>query len=364
MKRILHIGMSGNLGGIEQFIYNIYQVIDKTKIQFDFLVFMEDRIAYEDEIVNLGGVIHRINCSRKKNPFRFYRELDTFFQHQRQYSAVHVHVNTLSFIAPIKFAEKYNNKIIFHSHSAYRNKMNHTLFFHSINRFFLNLNHYEKFACSELAAQSMFGQQVKVINNGIDTNKFSFCQLTRNKRREELNIEDKFVVGHIGRFGLPKNHTFLIDIFSEIYKKNSLAVLLLVGEGELSSQIKEKVTNLGLGNHVHFLGKRTDISELLCSMDVFLFPSLFEGLGMVLVEAQASGLPCFTSAKVVPEEVKLTDLVEFVSLEDSAKIWAEKVLAYQSGYERRNRQEEIEDAGYDVGATVKVLEEVYCNIST
>ena len=199
----------------------------------------------------------------------------------------------------------------------------------------------------------------KVINNAIDTDLYTYNKEKSLEVRRKLGIEGKFVVGHVGRFNYPKNHKFIVDVFDEVQKMEPDSVLMLVGDGDLRGEIEDKVKALGLVDKVKFMGVRSDVNELMQAMDVFLFPSLYEGLPVTMVEAQASGLKCIISDKV-PTECALTDNVQVVKLGDSPKIWANQVLEYKN-YERRNTKPDIEKANFDIKANAKWLQEFYLN---
>lgn len=200
----------------------------------------------------------------------------------------------------------------------------------------------------------------KIIKNGIDVEKYIFKESVRKRIRTALGFEDKLVVGHIGSFSHPKNHKLLIEIFRQIQKHSHNSILLLIGDGELRPKIERIVIELGLTESVIFTGVRSDIPELLQAMDVLVFPSLFEGLPVTLVEAQAAGLKII-AADTITKEVALTDLVRFISLKQPASYWADNVLYYINGYERRNTFYEICKADYDVEKNSKWLEEFYIN---
>lgn len=358
-KRILHI-TTMNRAGQETFIMNLYRHIDTKKLQFDFLMYTLDECDYDAEIKELGGMIYKI-------PFRNNRYIHnmaiilSFLKSHSEYDTVHIHTDHarsafsvfLCRIAGVK-------RIIVHSHNSNSN----TRYLHFLCRPFLRFFSTDYCACSKAAAQWMFGYKliakgkVNIINNAIDTKKFVFNERIRDKNRKELKIDNKLVIGHIGRFDYQKNHTFLIDIFKEIHVKNEDTVLMLVGKGELEANIRAKVERLGLSNSVIFSGIRTDIPDLLQMMDVFLFPSHFEGLGIVLVEAQATGLQCVIS-DVVPDEAVITDLVKKVSLKQPVTYWADRVLAFDNGYERKNICEKVINAGYDVKSIAKWFEDFY-----
>ena len=179
----------------------------------------------------------------------------------------------------------------------------------------------------------------------------------RNEIRQKLNIESKIVISNVGRFTTQKNHTFLIDIFNEIYKKNNNAVLMLIGNGEKEDEIKKKVEKLGIQNSVLFMGHRDDVNELMQAMDVFVMPSIYEGLPVVGIEAQAAGLPCFMSKDVITDEVKIAENVKFISLDDNAEKWADEILS--SDLTRKDNEIALKKAGYFIEDMVKELTEQY-----
>lgn len=363
MIRVLNYGMSPNLGGIEIFIMNNYRKIDRNKIQFDFLTFC-DEIAFQDEILRLGGNIHRLT-SRKENVLKNYLELKNFFKVHDEYDIIHYHINTCSYILPLKMVQgnlKYT--IIVHSHNEWKGNSIVTNFFHRINRSKIRKISNYRFACSEIAGKYMFGDNIdldknfRICPNSIDTKEFIFCSEKREEKRKELDLENEFVIGHVGRLSYQKNHEFILDIFNEVHKRNKDSRLVLAGDGELRSQIIAKVKNLQLEGVVHILGLRNDVDELMNAFDVFLLPSHFEGFGIVALEAQASGIRTIVS-DVVPKDIEITDLVEFVSLKNDAPYWANIVLKYQNGYERKNMFRIISKSNYDISKNVRWLEDFY-----
>lgn len=223
-------------------------------------------------------------------------------------------------------------------------------------------------ACTEHAGRWLFGNKtyndgkVYLLNNAIDLNKFKYDEKLRMKKRKEFNIDDNtLVIGHIGRFVAQKNHTFLIDIFNEIHKNEENSILLLAGQGPLIEEIENKVESLGLNDSVKFLGQRNDVNELYQAFDIFLLPSLYEGLGMVLIEAQAASCPCVCSTEV-PQIAKLTPLLEFVNLNDNIESWTKKVNSLLRN-ERRNCIQEIINNGYDINTETIKLEQKYLALS-
>lgn len=358
--RVLHVVTYMGRGGLETMIMNYYRNIDRNRVQFDFLVHRDFEADYDEEIKELGGRIYRLP---PLNPIskEYLSKLDNFFKEHKEYKIVHSHIDCMSAI-PLKYAKLNGVPIrIAHSHNSSQAKNLKyllKLFYKTkISKYANNL-----FACSNDAGRWMFGKSADftVLNNAIDTEKYLFNNNTAQKVRKELNIKnDSIVIGHVGRFESQKNHSFIIDIFAETLKKNSNSVLFLVGEGSLRKSIEEKVNSLGIKNNVIFAGLRTDVNELLQAMDVFLFPSLFEGFGIVALEAQASGLPCLISDKV-PIECKKTDLVYQMKLSDASDKWADKLVEL-SKIERKNTYEEIRESGFDIKANADKLEEFYLN---
>ncbi|MGG3497072.1 glycosyltransferase family 1 protein [Peribacillus simplex] len=350
--KILHIVSVMNLAGIESFLMNIYREIDRSKIQFDFLVTREEVGFYDKEILSLGGNIHNIPHVKKIGLKNFKKNVDVFFQENNEYSIVHCHMNTWAgFFLPIAKKNKIPIRIA-HSHIADFKINSNNIFqflYKKYNSLFIKRNSTHFFACSEKAGDWLFGEknrEVQIINNSIDAIKFSYNQNIANKLRKEFGIsKDTFVIGNIGRFNVQKNHIFLIDIFKEVFLKKPDSILCLIGEGELQDEIIAKVEKEGLSAHVKFLGVRSDINKLMMMFDTFLFPSLFEGFGIVALEAQAAGLKTIAS-DVLPIEVKITDYISFISLNQSSEFWASEVLKYSNGYNRRNTYNEILNAGF------------------
>ncbi|WP_121610103.1 glycosyltransferase family 1 protein [Mesobacillus foraminis] len=359
--RVLQVVTIMNRGGLETMLMNYYREIDRSKIQFDFMVNRLERGDYDDEIEGMGGRIYRMPPIRPGNYNSYFTLLDKFFEQHKEYKVVHAHINENS-----SFVLRSANKAgipcrVSHSHLAGL-PLDIKYPFRLYARLHLNKNANHFFACSDEAGEWLFGkefakkQDIRIFKNAINCNEFKFNQDIRNKVRKELNIENKFVIGHVGRFNPQKNHSFLLDIFYEVYKKNNNAILLLVGQGDLINETKRKVEKLNLNHAVIFLGMRTDIADLMQSMDLFLFPSLYEGLGVVLIEAQASGIKCITSTGT-PREADVTDSVEFLSLDLSAEDWAKQILETNSN--RNLDIQRIKDRGYDVESNIEWLSNFY-----
>lgn len=355
-------------GGIQTFVIENMKHMDKNKIQIDFLL-LDDGNKYEleDTLKQMGAKVYKLNGVWLKKPtdyFNYFNKIDKFFKEHNDYKVVHLHSSSKNFYV-LKAAKKYGIPVrIAHSHNiGFQTKSKLQIMIGNICKPLLKKYATGYFACSEIAGEWLFGKKeiknknVTVIHNAVDLEKFKFNQEVRDKLRNELNIADKLVIGHVGRFTNQKNHDFLIDIFNEVYKKNKNSVLMLIGVGEKEDEIKKKVRRLGLEECVIFLGFKNNVNEYMWTMDLFVFPSLFEGLGLVLIEAQATGMKCFTSKDVVPNNAKVTELLTFISLEDNLEKWVEKIV--NCNYERKVCDKEIEQKGYDIKNTAKQLQEFY-----
>lgn len=336
-------------GGVESVVMNYYRNIDRTSVQFDFICDSDSTDIPYEEIEKLGGRVFLVPPYQKILPYR--KALIKLFR-QNGYTLVHSHLNTLS-VFPLSAAKKAGIKIrIAHSHSTTSRKEFKRNIAKHILRPWTNLFATHYFCCSEKAGRWQFGNRaynkgkIFLLNNAIDLEKFRFNENLRKAKRSELGIsESTFVMGHMGRFMAQKNHSFLIDIFSEVSKKEADSVLLLAGQGPLVEEIKEKVQSLGLSEKVKFLGQRKDASELYQAMDVFVLPSLYEGLPVVLVEAQGAGLKCFTSDKVSYES-KISEDLKFLPLENSA-LWVEEILKVK-GIEKNDNFTVCTQNGYNI----------------
>lgn len=360
--RVLQVVTIMNRGGLETMLMNYYRQLDKSQIQFDFLVHRNERGDYDSEIEQLGGNIYRFESIKPGNYKKYFKQLDEFFKDNSMYRVVHSHINENSGFV-LRAAKKYGVPCrIAHSHLADL-KLDYKYPFRLYGRHHLIPNANYFFACSEQGGQWLFGNkvssdQINVMPNAIDLAEFEFKESLRQQMREALQLSDELVIGHVGRFNPQKNHTFLVDIFNELQKMHERSVLLLVGEGYLFDQVKQKVADLGLSHKVRFLGLRKDIAALMQAMDIFLFPSLFEGLPVVMVEAQAAGLRCITSTGVT-QETNITGVVEFIDLKQSPAEWAVQILS--RGYERQNYGELLTRKGYNSRQSVRILSDFYLN---
>lgn len=367
--RILNLFTIMNRGGAETMVMNYYRKIDKTKVQFDFLVHRQERGAYDDEIEAMGGRIFRMCPIFPQNFAKYKKMLKVFFDRHPEYKILHSHMSELGCFAFIE-AEKHGIKVkICHAHNApVKGGMNlkekgQLIFRDYFKKKMLPYSDH-LFICGEEAGNWLYGKENKdrfvMMNNAVDAEKFRYSPAVRAEMRKEMNLENKFVILNVGRFNLQKNHTFILDIFKEIKSIHKDSVLLLAGNGNLENEIKEKSSNLGLDDFVRFLGLRNDIDRLLQCADVFLFPSLYEGLPVTMVEAQSSGIKCFIS-DVIPQQCVLTDDVTSLSLESGAKSWAEKITSLCGGYERLDRYEDMVKANFDISANAQWLCDFYLN---
>lgn len=359
--RVLQVVTIMNRGGLETMLMNYYRQLDRSKIQFDFMVHRYEKGHYDDEILKMGGRIFRMPPIRPGYYRDYFKKLDHFFTEHSEYKVVHAHNNENSSFV-LRAAKRYGVPCrIAHSHLSDLG-IDIKLPFRLYARYVMKRQPTEYFACSKNAGYWLFGKgksnQIKVLNNAVKVAEFQYDEGIRKSIRMELGIEDQLVIGHIGRFNKQKNHEFLIDIFNSLVEKHPNSILLLVGEGDLKKQIEEKVLNYGLQEKVKFLGVRSDISQLMQGMDLFLFPSLFEGLPVVLVEAQAAGLKCIVSDSIT-KETDLTGRLEFVSLKESPDFWVNRIL--NSNYEHTDTSKELTLKGYDTTSTIKWLAEYYSN---
>lgn len=367
MIRVLHITEQLSAAGIESFIMNMYRHVDRDKVQFDFLVLRNQEEFYDEEINGLGGKKYNITSKLKNTYFRILHEsiqLKKFLK-KHNYNIVHIHYTTPLRAPYLYAAKKAGVEVrIYHAHSAAvlgKSKLKVKIY-----------DYYKKkiskwgtdwFACSKAAADWIFekkmisSNRVKVVYNGIDTEKFKYIEDSRREIRKELNIENNFVVIHTGRFIEQKNQSFILDIFYELKEKCQNAKLLLLGTGDMMQEIKEKAKLLNISSDVLFLGVKPNVEQYLCAADCYLMPSLYEGLPVAVVEAECTGLPCVLSTNIT-EEVKMTNNTEFHSLQAPINEWVEAVSKAEGIY-REDKSAEISNCGYDVRLVSKWLENFY-----
>lgn len=366
--RVLRIIGQCKSGGTESIALNYYENIDHDKVAMDFL-FYGDSLPRFNEILEANGdkVINVTDYTTSIS--QSIKDISKVVK-EGSYDIVHSDLNTLN-VFPMLAAKLGGANIRIAANHSTANLKHETK--KSIIKYLIRpsvkweATNYA--ACSKHAAIWCFGDKVykegkvKIIRNAIDLDKFQYSDDLRNKVRNQMNWNNKFVIGHVGRFTEQKNHKFMIEIFKEIHDKCPNAILALIGEGHLLEETKKQVDSLELTDSVQFLKTRFDVNELMCGMDVFLFPSLYEGLGVVALEAQATGLECVVSDEV-PSEVKATDLVDSISLKDDVSKWSEIVMKYNNNYKRFNRHTELANAGYDIKKAAKDLECYYSELIT
>ncbi len=351
MRRILHI--VGNMApdGMSNFIMNIYRRMDRSRLQFDFIVMGEKHPNYHEEIAELGGKVYRIPRMAKR-PVTHFLEIKRIVR-EGGYDLVFRHTDTCTVAAELVAARLGGAKrVIPHAHST---RALHPVW-NALMRPLLNLAATERFACGKAAGDWLFGgAPYRIVHNGIDLTRFAFDKEKREAvRKEYVHLKDSLLFGHIGNFFTAKNHGFLLEVFSEIKKKQSNAVLLLIGDGELRDEIGEKIRKLSLSDSVKLLGERNDVDRLIQGLDCLIFPSFYEGLPIALIEAQAAGLPVVYS-DVISDEVRLTQQMLPLPLSTPAGEWAGRAIELaENGIGKRNdpMQEKentalLKKAGYD-----------------
>ena len=365
--RVLHITEELSAAGIESFIMNIYRRIDKSKVQFDFLVLRNQNEFYDDEIKSLGGVKYTISPKSSNILCRVYEEsyLVERFLKNNHYDIVHVHYTTPLRAPLLKGIKNANvNTRIYHSHSAYvlgKSRLKLFIYSYMSKKITKHATHY--FACSNAAGEWIFEEKivkegkVKVIYNGIDTNRFAYEPQKRSNIRKELGVTSEFLIIHTGRFTEQKNQHFIVEVFAEFLSMNPQSRLLLLGKGELEDSVRKQIQQLGVEDKVFMLGVKSNVEDYLSAADLYIMPSLYEGLPVAAVEAQCSGLPCILSSNIT-KEVKLTDAVEFLSLESSKSQWCDAIKSkmYKT---RSDCSLSVKKQGYDVQEVSNRLQDFY-----
>jgi len=355
--RVLQCVSYMHRAGIETMIMNFYRNIDRNKIQFDFLVNKNVIGDYDEEIKRLGGKIY---VTPGLNPFKWFKYqkyMKNFFKEHPEYKIIHCQNEAMGF--PALYAAKKSGVPvrIAHSHNT-KTRLDFKWPIKILYKYLLRLVATDFVACSHAAGKYLFGKDVKVINNAIDTTKFTYNEELRNKLRKKMKLENKFVIGHVGRFEPQKNHNFLIDVFNNYNKINKESVLLLVGEGSLKEKIETKVNKLGLKDKVIFTGSIPNVNEIYQVMDLFLLPSFHEGLPVVGIEAQYSGLPCLLSKKIT-KETAISNLCKFLDI-NTIDHWVNEISIICE--KRIDRLSIIDDDKYDINKSVINLKNYYIKL--
>ena len=360
MIRIFHCVNNMHRAGLETMLMNYYRNIDRTKIQFDFLTHRPERSDYDDEIESMGGKVYYAPRLYPQNYPTYFKWMKQFFKEHPEYQIVHSHIDTMSYL-PLLAAKRAGVPIrIAHSHNTGIDK-DFKYILKQYFRFRITSVSNNYLACGKEAAKFLFrDKEFEIIPNAVEAEKFYFNANIREVKRAELGYVNEFVVGHVGRMSYQKNHKFLIEVFYEIQQKEPNAVLVLVGVGAKEQEIRAQVRELQLEGKVQFLGKRNDVAESYQAMDAFVLPSFFEGVPVVGIEAQFSDLPCFFSNKT-PKEVEFNDKTQFFELNDSATVWADKILEIKDS-ERRSDKDKIKNSYYDIKVAHSILEKYYLKL--
>ena len=364
MKRVLVVGFTGNIGGLETVVMNYYRNFDKNKVQLDFL-YSTDEIAFKDEIEALGGKTYHIEA-KHNNLFKYKKELKEFFEKNgKKYSAIWVNFCNITNLDYLKMAKKYNIKTrIIHAHNSQNMGSKLKGILHKIYKNIMPLYVTNYWSCSNEASKWFYSKKIMnsdnylIVNNAIDLKKYEYNENVRKKVRKDNNWDNKIVIGNIGRLHFQKNQMFALSIIKEFKKLNKNAIFVLVGDGEDKDKLKEEVKRLKIEDSVFFYGLRNDVPNLLSGMDIVLFPSLFEGLSLSLVEAQCAKLLTITSNTVSPDS-KMSDYLYFVDLNKTPEEWAKFMNDKYNSFDRKNSKNEIKKRGYDIKTESKKLEEFF-----
>lgn len=358
--KILYMGMSRNFGGIEKFLINVCKNLDKEKFEISFLVRKGKKAFMQEELEEMGMKFF-LMADRKINYRQHLKDLKKIFS-ENDFDIIHFNIMNFSYFERIMLANKYSKaRLIVHSHSAKMNNMSKkTMLLDKVGRFLTRNIKYDRIACGQKAGEWLFGKkEFFILNNGIEIETFKFNKENRDEIRNEFAIKDnETVIGLVAKMDEQKNHLFLINVFYEYQKLNSNSKLMLIGEGPLKSEIENKVQELNIQDKVLFLGRRDDVNKIYSAMDIFVMPSLFEGLSISIVEAQANGLKCYTSTNV-DETSNVTGKVQFLSLLDGAKKWADWI--YNSNNERDIEAISKIPNQFSLKENCKILEEYYMN---
>ncbi|WP_438467291.1 glycosyltransferase [Streptococcus pluranimalium] len=359
--RILHMIGSLNIGGSQSLVMNLYRKIDKTKIQFDFIVDQEKELYFKDEIEALGGRIFFIPKFNGYNLFKIKELWKDFFLNHPEYKIFHVHIRSYSsLILPI--SKKYGLKIVIHSHST-SNGSGVESFFKSILQYPLRFEADYFLSCSMEAGKWLFGKNIikknnfTILKNGIDIDKFIVSDIERDMIRKQFGIKNEFVLGFLARVTKAKNPNFVLDVFYEYKKNDQNAKLLFIGDGDLLGEVKQRAKELHIFESIIFTGERTDVGRMFSVMDFYILPSLWEGLGISLIEAQASGTNSICSENIQDEAI-ITDSVLKMNLSLGAKEWANAIIKYKS-IDKKENSNYIIKAGYDIESNTVIISKIY-----
>lgn len=356
--KILHVVGRMNMGGAETFLMNILRNIDRSKNQFIFLCYFDGSYDYEEEIRHLGGKIVRIADTRTSNPLRFVKDIEKVIRDE-QIDIVHSHVDFSSGYAMLAAKNASVGIRIAHAHSASTSPSANAarIIWLKILKQVMIVNSTNLVACGDAAGRFMFGDKpFQVIRNGINIQRFEFSTSVRSTMRKKLGIsENDTVLLHIGRFEAVKNHTFLIDVFAAYRSMDSSARLILLGDGRLIDDVKSQIEALGLGDCVYLMGNQGNTEDYYSASDVFVMPSLYEGLPVTLIEAQANGLQCLVSDGI--DKASSYGLIDFFPLEKSADDWSRRIKKHSKHKRGPANRQLVQE--YSINEVIKQLERIY-----
>lgn len=357
--KIIHVNCTMNIGGIESFLMNIYRNINREENEIVFLTYSDEEFDYEKEIISMGGRIIRISNPNSVSIFKHIKQLYEVIKKENP-DVVHSHTHFNCAYVMIAAYFSHVRKRICHSHSSYalleKRILKRIKWF--ISRTIMKLFSTNLVACSNEAGIALYGKyKFDIIPNGIDISNYKFDMKERKKYRKQYNIKDnEVVIGHIGRIDTPKNHKFLIEVYNEYLKINKNSKLFLIGDGPLYNEINNEIKRKKLDNSIKMLGSRNDVNKILNMFDIVLFPSIYEGFPVSLVEVQANGLQAIIS-DVITKEIKLTDCIEFYSLKKTSKEWARKID--KDRLIRKNTQKQLKNSIYSIDTTIKKIFDIY-----
>lgn len=360
--RVLQVLPGFSRGGIETLVMDWLRQIDRERVMFDFIIVYPDKCHYAEEASALGCRVIRAPGfgvrALLSNALWWYR----CFSEHPEWRIVHGHA-PIPAVIYLAIARVLGRHTIAHSHNSGRDVTTvRDGLFRATMQWPVKYVAHTRLACSKSAGDWLFGRySSEIVNNGVQLSRFEFDPGARERVRAELELDDALVVGHIWRLVQAKNHRRVLRIFARILARKPNARLLLIGDGGLRRQIEQDISSLGLGGHVTLAGPRDDIPQVLAAMDVLLFPSHHEGLGLAVIEAQTTGLPCVVS-DAIPREVGMTDLVRFVPLEEPDEAWADTVLKMAASPGRRSRVDELREAGYDAAQVAQEMQDLYLEL--
>lgn len=346
-------------GGIESYTMNYYRNMSND-IEMDFITHEMKDEHYKNEIMTKGGKVYLFPTINMKNLKEFWGQLYKFFEEHHDYDIIHCNMANAA-VFYFYFAKKYGIKIrIIHSHqNNFADKFTHKLRNMPLIYFGKKLATHN-FACSKIAGNFLYKRKkYEVINNAIDVQKFKYNEETRKKIREQEEIkDDEILFSNIGRFCNQKNQMFLIDIFNLIHQKNPKTKMFLIGAGELKEKILEKINILNLNNFIYVKEPINNVNEYLQAIDVLIMPSLYEGLPVIGVEAQAAGVKCFFS-DTITNEAKISSDTVYIKLSSTPEEWCEMILKQIETFNRKDQTEILKNKGYDIKGESKKLERLY-----